>query len=113
MDALLRGIYRMNTMKTMKSNRKGRDYEKKTLMIRIISTKIIRNSCNNIFEARMSVKNEKIEAGVEIFNKKCVFFDQFNLYLFIMDLKTVNILITNKILKNLHELYPCLLYVCL
>ena len=43
----------------MKSNREERDYEKKTLIIEIVSTKKIKNSNNNIFEAAMSLKNEK------------------------------------------------------
>ena len=66
----------MNIIKAMKSNRKGRDCEMKTPMIRIISTKMIRNSYNNIFEAGMSIKNEENEAVVEIcaFNKKRVYF---------------------------------------
>lgn len=115
MDALLKGIYWMNTIKTMKSNRKGRDCEMKILMIRIISTKIIRNSYNNIFEAGMSVKNEEIEAVVEIcaFNKKRVYFWSVFSICFYNGFEKSQHSNYKQNKKNLHELYPCFLYVCL
>ena len=85
------------------------------LMIRIISTKIIRNSYNNIFEAGMSVKNEEIEAVVEIcaFNKKRVYFWSVFSICFYNGFEKSQHSNYKQNKKNLHELYPCFLYVCL
>lgn len=60
----------------MKSNREEQDYEKKALMIGIVSTKKIGNSNNNIFEAGAVVE-------FRAFNKKRVYFLISCFYLFL------------------------------
>lgn len=60
----------------MKSNREEQDYEKKTLMIGIVSTKKIGNSNNNIFETGAVVE-------FRAFNKKRVYFLISCFYLFL------------------------------
>ena len=60
----------------MKSNREEQDYEKKNLMIGIVSTKKNGNSNNNIFEAGAVVE-------FRAFNKKRVYFLISCFYLFL------------------------------